>query len=749
MEIAFSAPRAQGKARRVVRSGGAKRICGSIPPQHDINQQTLEQLATTYTKPISLGGKFTPSAAVVTLRDMAKAGGGAAAWEAYRAAIRKEKEEWKGLRITQACSDWAVYKSITKSRKQWGEQYMAAVTTEDPVRDIQDHFRAVFHSDKQEEDMTKLEGLLQEIDCTGRWEPFSEQEVRGAIMRGKRGKAVGPDRVPTELLQCLCHNPTSLTAVTNFLNGIAESGQIPEHWDKSIATLLPKVVPPNNPKDLRPIALASHTSKAFARLLLGRLQEVLEVKGYKQFATKGRQRAEFLWSALNIVHLAKEWKQDAYILKLDIRKAFDTVNRYRLARQVVEWAAGSKSFEVRCLIRLLMSREMMITLPWCDYTIDENVGVKQGATESPILFAKLLDDILNGIRHEGHGAALQDMNVDGACFMDDVLTWKASLSSLQDFVDMLVPRLAEYGLEVQPTKCSLLCVQGDRQTPLLIAGKPLLPLAENEVLYVMNLPLRIIATETTIMEHLIDRARRKFFGIVHILTTRAPLSARMKLLNTVVFGVLRWVIGALFPSAQLQSMLNYFQVNCVRRMMKTARKTDELWIDYEARSLRWARAIVHKVGGKRWGDVHAEAYWDFVGHRTRSGVRDNPSTAGILSHFRGIDWWQEQQHLSTGARHRRHFPHLMNCERRVARTVGSTAWRERTVDRPAWQALRSKWVADVAIAWASGRHCQHVSNEVCSVVGADEPGSVVIANPQRSHTFVTLAPGPVRSSLSY
>ena len=287
--------------------------------------------------------------------------------------------------------------------------------------------------------------------------------------------------------------------------------------------------------------------------------------------------------------------------------------------------------------------------------------------------------------------------------MDDVLTWKSSLTSLQTFVDVLVPRLAAYGLEVQPAKCSLLCIQGDRNTPLLVGGKPLHPLEKNEVLFVMNLPLRLEATETTIMEHLIDRARKKFFGTLHILTANAPLKARMKLLNTVVFGVLRWIIGALFPSAQLQSMLNFFQMNCIRRMMKLTRKTDELWVDYEARTLRLARAMVHKVDGVRWGDVHAEAYWDFLGHRTRNGLRDDASTAGLLSHYRGIQWWQTQQNLSMGARHRRHYPHLMNCERRVAASVGTAAWRDMTRDRYSWQARRDRWVQDVRVAWASGR----------------------------------------------
>ena len=112
----------------------------------------------------------------------------------------------------------------------------------------------------------------------------------------------------------------------------------------------------------------------------------------------------------------KEWKHDAYVLKLDIRKAFDTVSRFRLAQKVVQWADGSFPLEVRCLLRMLMSREVVLSLPWGDHAIDANVGVKQGATESPLLFAKLLDDVLSDIQQDHIGPVREEIPVDGACF---------------------------------------------------------------------------------------------------------------------------------------------------------------------------------------------------------------------------------------------------------------------------------------------------------------------------------------------
>ena len=654
------------------------------PPQSVVTQSSLKNLAGKHTKPLSLGPKFTPSAATKTLADMAKHGRDPQLWKQYRQALRKDKEQWTAARLDRACEDWATYKSLTRGRRGWGEEYIVRTSDGHPIEAVTAHFEQVFHNDDRAGDMQEMESLRQAIDTSGGAVAFTPAEVAEALAKGKRGKAVGADQVPTELLQGLARNEESLQALTCFYNEILLTGEIPSDWDRSVATLLPKVVPPSCPKELRPIALASHVSKCFARLVLKRLEECLQVTGYKQCAAKGRQPADFLWTAIYMMQLSKEWKSDSYILKLDLKRAFDSVFRSRLARKIAGWCGPRFPFETKCLIRMLMSREVVLALPWLDYQIDANIGVKQGATESPALFAKLLDTLLHEIQHEHVSPVLEALPVDGNCYMDDVLAWKASISGLQSLLDALLPALSYYGLEVQPLKCQLLCVQGPRDRPLLLSGQKLFPLKLGDPLYVMNLPLHVDATETRMMEALIDKARKKYFGILHTLTSSAPLSKRLQLLNTVVFGVFRWILGVTFPSNAVQGMLNHFQFNCVRRMANLKRRGGGLWVEAETRTLRVARALIHKHEGRRWGDRHLEAYWDFLGHRVREGHRECPSAAGILSHFRGLGWWQAQQGIASGKRHGRHFPHLMNCERRVAESAGGVDWRNVAGDRANW-----------------------------------------------------------------
>ena len=101
---------------------------------------------------------------------------------------------------------------------------------------------------------------------------------------------------------------------------------------------------------------------------------------------------------------------------------------------------------------MLMSTDVVLLSPWCDHRSDANCGVKHGATESPVLFSKLLDDLLTSIKQEKQGMVLDQMSVDGACFMDDILSWKCPIEDLHAMMKALIPALAYYGLRVQPGK---------------------------------------------------------------------------------------------------------------------------------------------------------------------------------------------------------------------------------------------------------------------------------------------------------
>ena len=687
--------RGEALARVVV---GGPRVMKSVPPAVDsVDHQTLVQLARTHTKPASLGGKFKASAAVNTLRDMAKRSRSAENWKRYLGQLRREKTAWKGERLHQAARDWKTYRYFTKKKRSWGDEFMAKCEHEDPVQHVAMRFKEVF----QDQRVASIEGTLftttQNLVRNRQVVPFVGAEVRAAILKGKNGKAVGPDLIPVELLKSMVDSPVSLHSLTAFFNDILRTGNAPKEWDVSIATLIPKLCPPGEAKHLRPIALASHVAKTFSRLLLARMDPALQPRGEKQFACKHRQPAEMAWLTAHVAHLSREWQADCYMLKLDLRRAFDSVSREKLAGKIIEWASDGFPFEARCIVRMLASTEVVLALPWEDVLLHANTGVKQGSTESPVVFGRLIDDILGSINRAGDGEILPQMGNDGCAFMDDVITWKRTITSMQSFVNELLPKLAEFGLHVQSSKSKLLCLRGSSKVKLKLGEDIVTPMSADETFAVLNLPIARGNTEMKILQFLIDKGRGKFGGILHILRSSAPLKARIEVLNKVVQGTFAWTIGILFPTAAVQAALNHFQYSCVWRMMGLKRVANETWVDGEARMLRLARAMVHRMGEKRWGDCAVLAY------RVRGAGLPFPSAAARLSDFRSLSWWNREQRLAGGRRHGRHFPFLMNGERRVARAVGSEDWRVVALNREQWAGYAQTWLQQEAVPWSSIR----------------------------------------------
>ena len=206
--------------------------------------EALVRLARKHCRPASLGDKFQASAATSNLRDIARAGRDAESWKCYLAQLRKEKEEWKGARIQRASSDWGLYKTLTKSKKSWGDEYMIACESEKPVDDIKTHFEEVFHDSNRGDIHQQLAGVAATLELDTEVTLFSIAEVKQAVFLGKNGKATGPDCVPTELLKAMMENDTSVKAFQDYFNDILTTGNVPHSWDQSVVTLLPKIMPP-------------------------------------------------------------------------------------------------------------------------------------------------------------------------------------------------------------------------------------------------------------------------------------------------------------------------------------------------------------------------------------------------------------------------------------------------------------------------------------------------------------------------
>ncbi|RJG15641.1 hypothetical protein D4A39_16580, partial [Alcanivorax profundi] len=102
-------------------------------------------------------------------------------------------------------------------------------------------------------------------------ERISKGEVRRALKRMKRGKAVGPDDIPVEVWKCL--GEMAVEFLTRLFNKVLESERMPEEWRRSVLVpIFKNKGDVQNCGNYRGIKLMSHTMKLWERVVEARLR---------------------------------------------------------------------------------------------------------------------------------------------------------------------------------------------------------------------------------------------------------------------------------------------------------------------------------------------------------------------------------------------------------------------------------------------------------------------------------------------
>ncbi|GFS11191.1 LINE-1 retrotransposable element ORF2 protein [Elysia marginata] len=97
-----------------------------------------------------------------------------------------------------------------------------------------------------------------------------KDEVRAAIRKMKNGKATGPDSIAVEQIEALEEFGT--TIITDLLNEIYDTGQIPTDMLKSIFIATPKKAGATECELHRTISLMSHVTKILLRVVMMRVR---------------------------------------------------------------------------------------------------------------------------------------------------------------------------------------------------------------------------------------------------------------------------------------------------------------------------------------------------------------------------------------------------------------------------------------------------------------------------------------------
>ena len=642
----------QQKRDRVKRGNNRPRYVAKDPViEGDLSQQQMEQLAKQCTR-VRSGAAYKDPPEVKVYFQVAREHKQPEDWKRALRERFKARKLWLENKISNATrGDWGAYREVAKKGANGWEAHFACAQPDgiDPHQAVHAHLQQVYGGDGVPEFPSYP---FPEVP---RSDDFTSEELQEALRKGKKGKAVGPDRVSHELLVALGNTQEGEQKILTWFNKLLHGEEeLPHQWSRASMVLIPKVPEPELPKQVRPICIGSSTCKLFCRMLLARTKHALRYEGSAQSMGAGRQTADYIFCAARLMQLEQEWKAGTCFLKLDVERAFDTLDRGKFMMRLSE-KMGSCD-ELRAWWAMFGHTDAALQTVWGESVIDMTTGVRQGSVESPQMFATVIDWVLGDLARKGTtstSSAHPGLDMAEIAFVDDLLVWDGSKAGLSRKTALIAREMASWGLRVNFSKCQAYVSPYNKDSGRVIVEG--IPLAEDDHLMVMGVHLKVGVAAKEALGPIFARVKARFWALKSLFRAKTPLMGRLKLMDKVLGNKALWCACAFQPDQHALQAVNVLQSELTIWAMRLAKKREEGWVEYRLRSFRSARWVIYRGVGRRWSTAWLARAWDYAGHRARSSEWQPPPPSAKLDGFRDLVWWFREQEARGGKRHPENF----------------------------------------------------------------------------------------------
>ncbi|KAK6757302.1 hypothetical protein RB195_015244 [Necator americanus] len=202
-------------------------------------------------------------------------------------------------------------------------------------------------------------------------------EIRHAIMSVRNRTAPGPDRIRPEHLKSL---PPVLNTLARLFKRYLSECKVPKQWKTNKSVLLYKKGDPHDIGNYCPICLLSVIYKLFTKVILNRIEKVLdegqpcEQAGFR----KGFSTIYHIHTVSKLIEVSREYKMPLILTFIDLKKSFDSVETEAIVKVLDKQGVPTQYIKV---LRELYSNFMTGISPFYkNIIIDVKRGVRQGDT---------------------------------------------------------------------------------------------------------------------------------------------------------------------------------------------------------------------------------------------------------------------------------------------------------------------------------------------------------------------------------
>ena len=267
-------------------------------------------------------------------------------------------------------------------------------------------------------------------------------------------------------------------AVARVMNRVFDSGVAPVEWTSAHIVAIPKKPGTRRKEEHRGICLMSCTAKLYNRLLLARLQPVLDP--YLRAEQNGfRPQRSTIAQILTLRRVIEEARTRQFgqlvCVFVDFRKAFDSVARGAIP--LVLRAYNVPQRLIAAIMALYCNTQAAVVTPDGPSDIfPTSSGVLQGDTLAPFIFVLVLDWVLRtGLPTTDDGFLLcrrrssrhVEKRLAVLAYADDLVLLSNSPEGAQRLLDGLLKSAAQVGLKLNASKSEVLTVPEDLPTIIL------------------------------------------------------------------------------------------------------------------------------------------------------------------------------------------------------------------------------------------------------------------------------------------
>ena len=334
-------------------------------------------------------------------------------------------------------------------RRHLGLRKVSSLSTEKEDLDkYAEHLETMYMSHLHRD----VSGQYVEMDLT---EYLTYNQLIKAMKSMPKGKAPGVDAVTAEILEVGGNH--ILSVMLPLYRAVLRSGMVPQIWNKAALNMIWKNK--GSEQDIstyRPIALTVIFRKILEKILKPRIEETMQPLDVAQGGFRqGRSSLDLVFALDSILKEQNRKKQPCFQAFLDIKGAYDSVNREILWRKCELKNIGGP--RLRLIKSMFDHAEVAVRVNGKESRyVKMGRGLLQGSLLSPLLFNVFIDDLPKILRSGNKGVNIAGTKINSLIYADDIVLISKTQTSLQKCLKACERHSRRNGYTFAPEKCEII-----------------------------------------------------------------------------------------------------------------------------------------------------------------------------------------------------------------------------------------------------------------------------------------------------